>query len=129
MMEKSQLKDMGNTINCRSTGAMGVAITNRHTWRNSNRQLRSATYVEEFPKCGRLGSITFAGDGDFSVIWRYAPVIDQHERREWYEAGTKIKSLPHAIPMNPDFAELQGSACTQFFGSDPTVEDQVHRKP
>jgi DNA-binding ferritin-like protein (Dps family) len=42
------------------------------------------------------------------------PGLDHHEKREWYEAGTRIELLMN--PADPDFDELQHRMYA-FFGS------------
>lgn len=81
----------------------GVALTIVIQWRNFNRQLRSAhsLKISEMRQAWindlRNAMATFQSYG-------VSPDMDHHDKREWYEAGTRIELLMN--PMDPDFTEL-----------------------
>jgi len=103
---------------------LGVAITIAIQWRNFNRQLRSAHML----KISEMRQAWINNLREAMAIFQsygVTPGIDQHERREWYEAGTKIELLMN--PDDPDFAELQ-QRMYAFFGS-ADVEDKFTANP
>ena len=96
----------------------GVTFTIVVQWRNFNRQLRSAHSLKISEM--RQAWINNLRDA-MSVFQSYGvtPELEHADKREWYEAGTKIELLMN--PADPDFGELQ-QRMYAFLGAEDTDE-------
>ena len=92
---------------------LAATITIVVQWRNFNRQLRSAHSL----KIAEMRQAWINNLRDAMIAFQsygVTPGLDHHEKREWYEAGTRIELLMN--PADPDFDELQRRMYA-FFGS------------
>lgn len=96
----------------------GVTFTIVIQWRNFNRQLRAAHSLKISEM--RQAWINNLRDA-MSVFQSYAvtPDMDHGNKREWYEAGTRIELLMN--PADPDFEELQDRMYA-FLGADELTD-------
>jgi len=102
----------------------GILITVAIQLRNFDRQLRSAhTLKISEMRQAWINNLrdSMAAFQSFGVT----PGLDQHDKREWYEAGTKIELMMN--PSDPDFEDLKNSMY-RFLGA-VEVTDKYSANP